>query len=253
MSSQVADIVRTGVATNFNNVLGEFARQLIKTYPGDAAAFKLIYNKMLLAIAADPKLVVCEMAKEVDAYADQIAMKADMLFAANGNLLKIPLFTGVNMARNWQASSQATKDAIWGYLQVLVRLCESYKTAGGTVGAQDRYAAQFASVASELPELQEVAQKMQSALEKAAGESGESNPSILTTKVAEAMGMDLRWLTKVDIKSKRREIQETIEAIVPDKRMAAQLLDSMCKEMEKMRLHQVMKERQAQKRSETAE
>jgi hypothetical protein len=241
--TSVATIVRDGVAVNFNNVLGEFMRKLMTTFPGDEAAFKFIYNKMLLAITADKTIVVSEMAKELDTHGPRIKAKDEQLFAKSSNITQLPVFSDVDMCRNWQACSADTKEAMWGYLNVLVDLCTAYQTAGG-ISNDARYDQEMADVASAMPELTEMAERMQHAIRRTQSASSSSSApasgSAFITQVAKDIGIDLSWLAKVDLDDKVDEIKASIHMLLPnDKATADTVLDKVMGEMRKIRKQQI--------------
>jgi len=187
-------MIKDSLVDNFNLIIGEFTRKLIVAYPSDKIAFTSLYNKILLGISADKALIIETMAAKVDTFKDDILAHEDALF--EGDMLKLPMFSGVDMAKNWKVSPQPTKDAIWGYLESLVKLSGAY-TNGVVIPSpesqeeKDSHNTRFDLISAD-PEFLAMCAKL---------EQTKPDPSRTLSQVAGDVGIDLDCLKGLDIAS----------------------------------------------------
>jgi hypothetical protein len=126
---QITTTIKSELAKKFNHNVGEFVRKLITTYPADILEFKVIYNKILIAIAAAPEMMIQKYAQFLGDNANEDMSKMikstdNAFFAYHAS--KLTIFDGLDMTSNWEASPDSVRQAIWSYMILLTNIAESY-------------------------------------------------------------------------------------------------------------------------------
>jgi hypothetical protein len=105
----------------FNEMMDQFMVELKQTFPEEKALGKY-YTGFDLLRKSNPRKVVVEFMNEITPFASQIMGKDEQFFL--NNTVNLPaVLDEMNIRSHWMGDiSQATKDAIWQYLQTLYML-----------------------------------------------------------------------------------------------------------------------------------
>jgi len=201
-ATEMTIAVRGEIVNRFNTLLGEFIRKLIQTYPDDAVALKTMYNKLLLAMAADPSLVIGKYIEFGREYGALIDAQDEALFLAHAE--SIPGFEQVHMLANWTVTPADTKAAVWSYISTLHRLSQSYAKTDLGAGSNAMAEAMPAAMA-------EVFSASTALLEEFQAKEGrmpteQDDMSDYSCAVADKLGVDLDCLKDLDVAAIEGEI-----------------------------------------------
>lgn len=105
--------------TAFNDMLGQFLTELVKTFPEQKGLKKYVAGFEILR-DTNPKALVNKFMSSAAPYADKISAKDESLFLDESS--NFDFIQGFNIAECWPKASENTKTAIWQYLQTLYML-----------------------------------------------------------------------------------------------------------------------------------
>jgi len=107
----------------FNDMLEQFVKELIETFP-EEKCLKKYQIKIDMLRSSNPRKCVMKFMKKIKPYADSIMKKDDSFFMNVPEGQEVPaIVEELNLHSNWTPDlSQKTKDAIWQYLQTLYML-----------------------------------------------------------------------------------------------------------------------------------
>ena len=107
----------------FNDMLEQFVRELIETFP-EEKCLKKYQIKIDMLRNSNPRKCVTKFMKNIKPYSEFIMKKDDSFFMNVQEGQELPaIVEELNLHANWTPDlSQKTKDAIWQYLQTLYML-----------------------------------------------------------------------------------------------------------------------------------
>jgi|TARA_B110000483_G_scaffold55658_1_gene69549 hypothetical protein len=106
--------------TAFNEMMGQFLVELHKTFPEEKGIKKFMTSFDLLK-STNPRKCVEAYMGGVGAYAEKITRKDDTFFTED--IKGIEFLQDLNIEEHWNVNmSDATKGAVWQYLQTLYML-----------------------------------------------------------------------------------------------------------------------------------
>ena len=189
--ASVQEIVRKGMIANFNKLLGEFMRKLIATYPQDADAFKVGYGKILLAQTVGKEETIIEaVAEKLEEMGPLVDGHDDKLFNSE-NSAQLTVFGDVDMARNWEASPENVKKAMWGYLDTISKLARGYSDPKPFVDPS-----RYTKCAGSANVLDKIGREIERVRQ---GSRVSIATDTVIAKVAANMGIDLSCLENIDL------------------------------------------------------
>ena len=101
----------------FNDMMDQFLNELVTTFP-EEKGIKKYQASFEIVRKANPRKCVDSFMAAVSPYANKLTAKDESVISENISFLK-----EVNITKYWTPDlSQATKDAIWQYLQTLYML-----------------------------------------------------------------------------------------------------------------------------------
>lgn len=105
----------------FNEMMDQFLVELKDTFPEEKSLRKY-HTGFDLVKKSNPRKCITEFMNEVTPFADYIMKKNEELFL-NDDINLPSILNGMNIKEHWNDKlPQATKDAIWQYLQTLYML-----------------------------------------------------------------------------------------------------------------------------------
>ena len=105
--------------TAFNDMMGQFLTELYKTFPEEKSIKKYIAAFELMR-SANGKLVVEGFMNGVSPHVGKVNTRDESFFLENAD--NIEFLRDMNIKACWPNASDATKAAIWQYLQTLYML-----------------------------------------------------------------------------------------------------------------------------------
>lgn len=115
----------------FVNQLSSLGNELSDMYPYDVD-IKMAKNTIDMSKSVNPKMLFETFYQFVYPYKDQIMVRDENFFLN----MDVSQFTGegvnlgtvMNLKKYWSGMSPATKDCMWQYFGVLVKLCEKVRS-----------------------------------------------------------------------------------------------------------------------------
>lgn len=105
--------------TAFNDMMGQFLMELHKTFPEEKGLKKYITAFELIR-DTNPKKIVNTFMENVSPHVDKISARDESLFLEDSTELEF--IKALNIKKCWPKASDATKMAIWQYIQTLYML-----------------------------------------------------------------------------------------------------------------------------------
>lgn len=103
----------------FNDMMGQFLTELIKTFPEEKGLKKYMLKFELLK-DTNPRKVVDKYMTNIAPYVNRISNRDETIFTDESS--DLDFVKAFNIKECWPKASEATKDAIWQYLQTLYML-----------------------------------------------------------------------------------------------------------------------------------
>ena len=112
-----ADILMATTSQAFNDMMQQFLDELVLTFPDEKKLVKY-QNTFLLIRKAQPKKPMKEFMDNITPYSNHLMQKNEDFFKTHAK--EITLLDDLDIPRLWNDElSEATKGAIWQYLQTL--------------------------------------------------------------------------------------------------------------------------------------
>ena len=102
--------------TAFNDMMGQFLVELHKTFPDEKSIKKMLTSFDLLK-STNPRLLVDGFMKSVTPHADTISSKDESFILVHSK--DIEFLAELDIIKLWKRMNDATKEAVWQYLQTL--------------------------------------------------------------------------------------------------------------------------------------
>jgi hypothetical protein len=236
-----AALVRSELTEGFNATIGEFTRKLISTYPDDGDSFKTLYHKMLFAMAADKECVIAGMCDAILPLLPRIEAKDDSLFDDGSTLMGMPMFAAVNMSRNWAASGEKTKQALWSYMGGLTTMCHLYQAEAARCEGREFRLKTPRPVTEEdlfddptqpagfenMPTAEEVHNMIAKVRTSLMENPDDQTQATLSRAVAEGMGVDLATLDPAELDGVNEEAHRLLTSLLGVETTATQLTNQV--------------------------
>lgn len=183
----------------FNGQVGDFARKLIRTFPGSEVQLRTHYNTMLVAMRVSPSSLVEGFYDHVHEYFEKIRKRDEDFFLSKA-AEKMPIFDGIDMVANWNASPPSVRKAIWSYMTTLVDLSEAHhklKTAPQEAAkAADTFDAEVADVQARVGDMAQQLERKAQRLGLDPRKGDDLTPAVL--EVSKDLNVDLSVLQSID-------------------------------------------------------
>jgi hypothetical protein len=190
-TKEINEYAKEKVVTRFNSLLGEFMRKLIATFPDDAIELKACYTKILIPVAIDKTSVIVIFECSIKPYSALIEQKSDDFFTSDTSPLE--MFDNIDMKRNWKASSPATKNAIWSYIQSLSTLASTYHNFGNALDSVPDLGKQM---------LNDFKEKYNRA------PTADDDISEFSAKIAKELGLELDCLSTINMRQIEKKLRQ---------------------------------------------
>ncbi len=103
--------------TTFNEMMGQFITELVQTFPEEKAMKKYL-TAFEMAKKTNARMCMQEFMNSVTPYAQYIMAKDEAFFIEHNS--EVPFLNELNLKEHWTENlSEATKNAIWQYMQTL--------------------------------------------------------------------------------------------------------------------------------------
>ena len=103
----------------FNEMMGQFLMELIETFPEEKGLKKYMIKFELLK-DTNPRKVVEKYMTNIAPYTDKLSNRDESIFTDESS--ELDFVKAFNVKKCWPNATEATKNAIWQYLQTLYML-----------------------------------------------------------------------------------------------------------------------------------